>query len=477
MDDVAESVKNETMHIIKKNIDIFSKYSLDVGLTNVIEHTIDTGEAKPIAFKPRRIPIGLEEVVNSKVKELEQAGIIRQSNSPWNFPLVIVKKKNEDIRLCVDYRGLNAKTDRPIYPIPASEEIFDAIGEAKYFSTLDLSSGYYQIPVKSDDMKKTAFTTKHGQFEFTRMPFGLCSAPATFQKMMNIILQRENWSKCLIYLDDVLIFGRTIKEHNDRLSLVLQRIKEAGLKLSPEKCCILKTRVHYLGHVIDADGVRTDPDKITAIKQWHIPMCVKELQSFLGLCNYYRRFIKNYAMLSEPLTRMIQKDAKFDWDDDKINAFNRLKEALSSPPVLALPIRDGYYVLDTDASQNSIGAVLSQIQNGSERVVAFASKTLTKSQRKYCITRKELFSIYTFVLKFKHYLFGQKFTVRTDHEALKWFLKWDSPNTSQFCVWKSELEVYDMVIEYRKGKYHVNADALSRLGYCEQCTLKHNEPL
>ena len=265
MDEVAESVKNETMHIIKKNIDIFSKYSLDVGLTNVIEHTIDTGEAKPIAFKPRRIPIGLEEVVNSKVKELEHAGIIRQSNSPWNFPLVIVKKKNEDIRLCVDYRGLNAKTDRPIYPIPASEEIFDAIGEAKYFSTLDLSSGYYQIPIKSDDMKKTAFTTKHGQFEFTRMPFGLCSAPATFQKMMNIILQRENWSKCLIYLDDVLIFGRTIKEHNERLSLVLQRIKEAGLKLSPEKCCILKTRVHYLGHVIDADGVRTDPDKISIL--------------------------------------------------------------------------------------------------------------------------------------------------------------------------------------------------------------------
>ena len=339
-----------------------------------------------------------------------------------------------------------------------------------------MSSGYHQVPINQSDREKTAFSTRYGQYEFNRMPFGLCSAPATFQRLMNLVLRKENWLKCVIYLDDILIFGSTMDEHNERLDQVLTKIKEAGLKLAPEKCHFLRKEVHYLGHVINATGVTTDPEKIESIQRWALPKCKKEMQAFLGFCNYYRRFIQGYASLTEPLSGMIKSDNKFDWTDDCKNSFYKLKEALTSPPVLSLPHKEGKYILDTDASHNAIGAVLSQVQDGEEKVLYYASKTLTKSQRQYCITRKELLAIYIFVLKFKHYLIGSKFLVRTDHQALKWLLNWDSPNTSQYCIWKAELEIFDMVVEFREGSKHINADALSRLPNCEQCQINHEDP-
>ena len=467
---------NETMAIIKRNSDVFSKNKMDIGKTDLLDHQIKTHDNIPISMKPRRVPRGLEEDVNKMVDDLIKSGVIQPSNSPWNFPIVVVKKKNGDNRMCVDYRALNAKTARPIYPIPSSEEIFESIGNAKYFSSLDLSSGYHQVAIAEKDREKTAFSTRYGQYEFNRMPFGLCSAPATFQKLMNMVLSKENWIKCVIYLDDVLIFGKTIKEHNERLEQVLMRIKEAGLKLAPEKCHFLQTEIHYLGHVITENGVALDPDKIKCIQAWELPMCKKEMQTFLGFCNYYRRFINGYAKLSEKLSSMIKNENKFVWTEETKSAFYELRTLLTKSPVLALPQKDGQYILDTDASHNAIGAVLSQIQDGEERVLYYASKSLTKSQRQYCITRKELFAIYTFVLKFKHYLIGPKFLVRTDHQALKWLLNWDSPNTSQYCIWKAELEIFDMTVEYREGKKHINADALSRLPPCEQCILSHEDP-
>ena len=467
---------NETMAIIERKADVFSKYKNDMGKTDLLAHQIKTFDNIPISMKPRRVPCGLEDDVNKMVDDLLNSDVIRPSNSPWNFPIVVVKKKNGDNRMCVDYRALNAKTARPIYPIPSSEELFDSIGDAKYFSSLDLSSGYHQVPITEKDKEKTAFSTRYGQFEFNRMPFGLCSAPATFQKLMNMVLSKENWVKCVIYLDDVLIFGRTIEEHNDRLEEVLTRIKEAGLKLAPEKCRFLQTEIHYLGHVITANGVSTDPDKINSIRYWKLPMCKKEMQTFLGFCNYYRRFIHGYAKLSENLSSMIKKENKFGWTEETKSVFYELRDRLTKAPVLALPQKDGKYILDTDASYNAIGAVLSQVQDGEEKVLYYASKSLTKSQRQYCITRKELFAIYIFVLKFKHYLIGKTFLVRTDHQALKWLLNWDSPNTSQYCIWKAELEIFDMTVEFREGKKHINADALSRLPPCEQCLISHEDP-
>ena len=239
---------------------------------------------------------------------------------------------------------------------------------------------------------------------------------------------------------------------------------------------IFTERSTISGACCDKGRYKTDPDKIESIKKWQLPGCKKELQTFLGFCNYYRRFIKDYAVFSEPLTPMLKNENKFRWTEQSKAMFYKLKDCLITPPILALPIADGQYILDTDASHNSIGAVLSQLQNGEERVLCYASKTLTKSQRRYCITRKELLAIYVFVLKFKHYLIGSRFLVRTDHQALKWLLNWNSPYTSQYCIWKAELEVFDMVVEYRKGKEHINADALSRPAPCEQCMLQHMNP-
>ena len=468
--------KAKIMRILERNKYVFSSSKMDIGKTDLGQHTIETGNAAPIAFKHRRIPRGLEEDVGRYVNELKEAGIIRESNSPWNFPIVVTKKKNGDIRMCVDYRALNAKTERAIFPIPSANEVFDTIGTAKYFSTLDLSSGYYQVPIAENDIPKTAFSTRFGQYEFTRMPFGLCAAPATFQRVMNVVLRGENWVNCVVYLDDVLVFGKTIDEHNERLDRILQKMRKAGLKLSPTKCQLARKEVKYLGHVISGEGVQTDPDKTKAIREYQKPMCQKELRTFLGMTGYYRNFIKEYASTTEPLCAMLRGENKFIWNEERQGAFEKLRLALISPPILALPTTDGYYVLDTDASCDSIGAVLSQIQDGKERVIAYASKAMTKTQRKYCITRKELLAIYTFVLKYKYYLIGRKFTVRTDHQALKWLLDWSSPNTSQYCVWKAELEIYDMKVEFRRGEDHTNADALSRTPPCEQCRLQHQDP-
>ena len=241
--------------------DVFSLDENDIGCAT-IEHEINTGNRSPIALRSRRVPIAFEQAVDEKIDKMLEGGIIKRSNSPWNFPLVIVRKKNGDIRLCVDYRKLNDVTERPIFPIPDHKVIFDSLGGNKYFLCLDLSSGYHQVPMKENDKCKTAFTTRHGQFEFNRMPFGLSGAPATFQKIMHSVMQGELWEKCAIYLDDCIIFGKTPEEHNERLKTVLEKFREANLKLSPKKCTFFKNELVYLGHVINEYGIHTDPKNI-----------------------------------------------------------------------------------------------------------------------------------------------------------------------------------------------------------------------
>jgi hypothetical protein len=468
--------------------DVFSKSKLDLGYNNSFEHRIETGSAAPIACAPRRVPVALEDKVDQLVQQLLQQKIIQPSESPWNSPIVVVSKKNGDVRMCVDYRRLNAVTKRPIFPIPDSQQICDTLHGSKYFSTIDLSQGYYQIAVAEEDQEKTAFSTRTGQFEFLRMPFGLCSAPATFQRMMHKVLAQENWEKCLIYIDDVLIYGRSAEEHYQRLRSVLQRIREAGLKLSPEKCTFMQQEVEFLGHIISQNGLKTSDSKIEKILQWPKPINEDQLRSFLGLCGYYRRFIKNYCYLAAPLEKLCQNSfqkkasrkissiKKWEWNDQHEENFKKLKHALVSAPVLSYPTRQDRFILDTDACHDGIGAVLAQIQDGQERVIAYASHKLSQSERQYCITRKELLAVYRYVNHFKHYLYGRQFTIRTDHRALVWMLNWKRPSTSQYCSWIAELENYDFEIVHRPGKEHTNADALSRLESCEQCELKHDEP-
>jgi transposase InsO family protein len=467
--------------------DVFSKSKFDIGVARNTKHNIDTGDAPPISSNPRRVPIGIEEKVDQLVDQLLDHEIIRPSCSPWNSPIVVVAKKDGDIRMCVDYRRLNSVTKRPIFPIPEPQHLFDTLSGAGYFSTLDLSQGYHQVQVSEEDIPKTAFTTRKGQFEYLRMPFGLCSAPATFQRLMHSVLRNENWEKCLIYLDDILVFGNTPEEHYQRLRAVLQRIREAGLKLSPSKCHLFEDQVEYLGHIISKSGISTSPQKIEKVKSWPSPTSQEELRSFLGLSGYYRRFIQNYAEIVAPLEKLCLdgwnkarklrgKLRTWQWNSEHEEIFQHLKWCLTHSPILSFPAKDGDYILDTDASHSSIGAVLSQIQDGNERVIAYASNKLTKCEKGYCITRKELLAVYKYVTAFKHYLYGRKFIVRTDHQALLWLLNWKKPNTSQYCTWIAELECYDMEVRHRPGHIHTNADALSRAPQCEQCALKHEDP-
>lgn len=471
--------KNRLIDLIQRNSSCFSESPDDLGECTRVEHCIEVDQNTPQQQTYYKIPMGLEEEVNAEIERWHKSGIIRESNSSWNSPLVVVRKPSGKIRLCVDYRKLNAVTIKPTFHIPDSAELFDCLGGATWFSSIDLSNAYHQCPLRESDKYLTAFTTKKGRFEFNRMPFGLSGAPFTFQKLMNLVLKEENWDYCLIYLDDILVFSENFEEHMVRLEKVLTKIGTAGLKLSAEKCKFCMRELKFLGHVISKDGVNTDPGKIEALKKCKIPSCVNEMQSFLGFLNYYRRFIKNYANMVRPLENLIAKKSKnnsIEWTEEATKSFREAIETMCSAPVLAFPQKEGTFILDCDACYNSIGAVLSQLQEGQEKIISYGSKKMSKCEQSYCITRKELLAVYYFVKYFKQYLLGRKFIIRTDHRALTWMMNWQRPNSSQYCTWIAELENYDFQIEFRKGKDHTNADYISRSLQCEQCDLNHEDP-
>ena len=476
--------KQDVVRLVEKHSALFSFEKNDIGFVPHIEHEIIIKENSPCQQIHSRVPVHVEEWVDNQVNDLLKQGIIRESHSPWSAPIVVVKKKNGDFRLCIDYRRLNSVTIKPTFQIPDSRTIFDSLSGSTYFSAIDISSAYYQCAVKEDHKKYTAFTTRKGQFEFNRMPFGLSGAPFTFQRLMNTVLREENWQTCLIYLDDVLIFSKTFTEHLKRLDIVFSKLEESGIKLSPRKCQLLLTELCYLGHKISKNGIEADPSKIEVLKSWPIPKNVHEMRSFLGFCNYYRRFINDYAKISKVLEETIKTKNVGNATSDKINnlnlsseqikSFHHLIDSLCNAPCLAYPQNDCTFILDCDASSGAIGAVLSQIQNNEEKAIAYGSRKLSKAEEKYCITRKELLAVYYFVTYYKHYLLGKHFIIRTDHKALQWMLNWEKPTTSQYCSWIAELEIYNFTIKHRAGVKHQNADFLSRP--CMQCELMHEDP-
>ena len=457
---------NATEREILQNIlleysEVFSKDEFDLGRTNLVEHSINTGDARPIKQPPRRIPLAYEGEDRKALEKLTKQGCIRPSHSPWASPIVLVKKKTGEIRPCVDYRRLNAVTETDAFPLPRTQDCLDAIEGATWFSTLDLTSAYNQVPVKKEDIPKTAFVTKYGLFEYVTMPFGLKNSPACFERCVELALAGLQWVKCLIYLDDVIIFSKSFDEHVHRLKEVLDRIKSSNLKLKPSKCHLFKKEVEFLGHVISSDGVLPNPANIQKILDWPTPRNVTEVRGILGLGSYYRRFVKGFSELVQPLTELTKKNTQFKWTDTCEKAFNNLKVALTGPDIMGYPRDDSPFILDTDACDVSIGAVLSQIQDGRERVVAYASRTLNKAERNYCVTDKELLAVKHFTEYFRHYLLGRNFTIRTDHQALKWLFSLKEPK-NRIARWIEILSAFDFNIEHRPGLKHQNADALSR---------------
>ncbi len=407
--------------------DLFSSGQNDLDNTSVTTHKIDVEGAIPIKQRARRLPIKQRDEPNKLIEEMLKQGVIESSQSPWASPVVLVKKKDGTKRFCVDYRKLNKVTKRDSYPLPRVDTTLDAIGGSSWFSTLDLKSGYWQVKMEERDKEKTAFTAGEGLWQFVVMPFGLSNAPATFERLMERVLQGLPWTVCLVYLDDVIVHATTLADEFLNLRTVFQRLRLAGLKLNPSKCHLFQRSVRYLGHIVSGTGIAADPEKTDSVSKWPEPKNKTEVRSFLGLCTYYRKFVPHFADIARPLHQLTEKNNSFVWTEECQRSFDKLKQVLTSTPILAYPNLEGEFRLDTDASGCAIGAVLSQMLDGQERVVAYFSRTLTRSEKNYCVTRKELLAVVKAIEHFNYYLYGTKFRVRTDHSALQWFMNFREP--------------------------------------------------
>ena len=457
--------------IIAQNSRVFAKSAGDMGRTMWVKHDIDTGDHSPVRQRPRRLRHDQKAEIQKQIKNLQEGGLIRPSESEWASNVVLVKKKDGTWRMCIDYRDLNLKTLNPdSYMLPRIDDTLDALSRAKYFCTLDILQGYHNVELTDEAKPKTAFHAPYcnpSHWEYVYMPFGLVRAPRTFQRLMDRVLQGLEHKIALAYLDDIIVYGSTVDEVLDNLSVVLGRIADSGVKLKAKKCFLFQRETNYLGHVISSKGVKCDPAKIEAVKSWHPMKTTRQVKSFLGMVCYYNKFIKNYAEISRPLYDLLVKNRKFVWGDQQQAAFEHLKEALVSAPILAYPSANGRYILDTDASNFAYGAVLSQLQedeNGieQERVIAYYSKTLNQAEQRYCARRRELLAIQRSVKHFDVYLRGPEFTIRTDHASLQ-YIKTLTEVTDQMFRWIMLLEQYSYKIEVRAGVDHANADTLSRI--------------
>lgn len=455
--------------------DVFALKGEPLGNTDLVKHKINVGDAQPIKEHPRRIPIHQVDAVEKEILKMLSDKIIEPSDSPWAAPVVIVRKKDGTYRFCVDYRKLNNVTKKDAYPLPRVDENLDALAGNDWFSSLDLASGYWQVRMEEEDRAKTAFVTRFGFFHFNVMPFGLCNAPATFQRLMERVLQGLQWKTLVLYLDDVVIFGNSFSEHLERLKQVFLRLRDAGLKLKPKKCAFFKKEVSFLGHVVNGEGVHTDPEKVKKIAEWAVPKSVHDIRIFTGLTSYYRAFIPDYAKRSSCLHDLTKKAAEWKWGKEEQEAFDYLKSVLSKEIALSFPVKNGgVFILDTDACNTAIGAALHQVQDGKEKLLRFGSRCLSSAERNYCTTRKELWAVVFFLHYFRHYLLGDgvKVVVRTDHGSLQWLKNFKDP-ADQVARWLEKISVFDWSIQHRPGVKHSNADALSRrpcTGDCKQCT-------
>ncbi len=463
------SAKPQLQELLKKYSQLFAENDTDLGRTTLVQHDIVTGDSPPLRQPPRRVMPALQDEFEKELERMQAAGVIEPGQSAWASPVVLVRKKDGSLRFCVDYRRLNAVTRFDAYPLPRIDDTLEALGGTKFFSTLDLISGYWQVGLSEDAKRKAAFTTRNGLFLWNVMPFGLCNAPSTFERLMETVLRGLQWQQCLVYLDDVIVFAKTEEDMLSRLDTVFGRLLGAGLKLKPRKCALFSTKTEYLGHVVSESGIKVNPDKVRAVKEWPVPESKREVRSFLGTASYYRRFVPGFATVAAPLHHVASPKADWQWTDECQRAFEELKDALSTAPVLAFPVKEAPYILDTDASLTGTGAVLSQVVNGREMVLGYASESLSHEERNYCVTRRELLAVIKALRHFRPYLYGRDFLIRTDHSSLRWLVSFKEPQ-DQMARWLHEISQYQgrYTIEHRPGDKHGNADGLSRIP-CRQC--------
>lgn len=453
--------------ICAKYPDIFHLPGDKLSTTPIYEQTIDLKPpSRPIYTKPYRLPYSQKSEIDNQIKNMLNDGIIEEARSAWSSPLLLVPKKldnagNRKWRVVIDYRKLNNQIQDDKFPLPNISEILDSLSGAIYFTHLDLYQGFFQINLNKDSRPCTAFTTGKSQYQMTRMPMGLKSSPSSFSRMMTIAMSGLNFEKCLVYQDDLVVIGRNLDVHNKNLMDVFNRLRKVNLKLNPVKCNFLQREILYLGHVVSGTGILPDPDKINVIKNYPRPQSADEIKRFVAFANYYRKFIKGFAELAQPLNKLCSKNAKFVWTIDCEQAFQALKLALMSPPVLQYPdfSEGNEFLLQTDASGKAIGSVLC---NRDGRPVAYASRGLNKAEMNYPTIEKELLAIVWSVKHFRPYLYGKRFKIQTDHRPLVYLFSMRDPS-SRLLKFRLQLEEYNFYIEYLKGQANSVADALSRI--------------
>ena len=415
-------------------------------------------------------PLQTEEA-DKYIEENLIKGFIRPSKSPAAYPVLFQKKKDGSLRFCVDYRKLNEVTIKDSYPLPLYILFFEQVRGSIYFTKLDLKAAYNLVRIRKGDEYKTAFRTRRGHYEYSVMPFGLTNAPAVFQRFINFVLSELINKFVVVYLDDILIYSRSLDEHRTHVKKVLKALKENHLIVKLEKCVFHVKEIEFLGHLISGTSIKTDPKKIESVKDWPEPNTTKQLQSFLGFCNYYRRFIKNFSIIANPLFKLTRKNALFVWTEECKSTFATLKELLTTAPVLLLPDPEKPFVLETDASHFALGCVLSQRDDqGNWHPVGYYSRTFSKSERNYSITDKELLAIITGLEEWKHLLIGAKEPIKiyTDHRNLLFASKPQKISMRQ-AHWQEILSYFNYKVIYRPGNTNVRADSLSRRpDYCNK---------
>ena len=472
-EECTKAQKASLVQLLKQKQGVFALTDNELGHTDVVEHSIQMDDCTPIKASPRRLPYKLRDKLEQELQNLMETGCIEPSSSSFASGLVLVRKKDGGLRVCVDYRGINKRTILDHYPIPRTDDLIDMIGRCRgqIFTTLDLMKGYHQIKMSPESKDKTAFTCHLGLFQYKRMPFGLTNAPATFQRLMNKLFSGAEWNFVFVYLDDILIVSKSFEEHRRHVEKVLQDLEEVGLKLKPKKCAFAQTNIDYLGHTLSPQGVQPNEAKVAAVKEFPRPTSSTEVRRFLGMVNFYRRHVPNLASVARPLTGLTRKDkdtgslVKFVWDDQCESAFEKVKEMLVSAPLLHPPDLTKPFYLWTDASGKGFGALLEQEGEDKKRYpIAYASRQTNPAEAKYAPTELEVAALVYAVEHFEVYLLGNNFTVYTDHKALvsAFISHMGSQTKGLLARWYLRISRFlpQMRLEYKPGSANTVADSL-----------------
>jgi hypothetical protein len=427
----------------------------------------------PISKSSYRMPPKELAELKKQLQEFLDEGYIRPSSSPWGCPALFVKKKDGSLRLCVDYRPLNAVTIKNKYSLPRIDVLFDQLAGAKVFSKIDLRSGYHQIKIRPSDIPKTAFSTHYGLYELLVMSFGLTNAPAYFMYLMNSIFMTELEKIVVVFIDDILIYSKNEEVHVEHLRIVLQCLTEHKLYAKFSKCEFWLDSVKFLGHTISSEGISVDPRKVQEVMDWQPPKSAHQIRSFLGLAGYYRRFILDFSRIAKPMTELLKKGVKFVWSEACDKAFRKFRELLTSAPVLAQPDISKPYEVYCDASGTGLGCVLMQ----KNRVIAYASRALRPHEKNYPTHDLELSAVVHALKMWRHYLMGTRCNIFTDHKSFKYIFTQSDLNMRQR-RWLELIKDYDLVVHYHPGKANVVADALSRKAHCNCLSMEsYNDTL